>query len=133
DESEFSEEENDSEEENEGMVVETNKNIDAVTMALAAADAIGNKSVEFPRGHKVDEIADGLKELDMEHYDDDDDKGIDIFGNGSVSGFYNPSSDMGRYPPAVDDDEDEIEDMTIKPSDSIIVCARNEDEVSHLE
>ncbi|XP_059066869.1 uncharacterized WD repeat-containing protein C17D11.16 isoform X2 [Cryptomeria japonica] len=132
DDNESSEEDNNSEEENEGMVVETNKSKDAVAMALAAADAIGNKSVEFPRELKVDEIADGLKELDMEHYDDDD-EGIDIFGNGSVGGFYCPSSDMGKYPSAVDDDEDEIEDMTIKPSDQIIICARNEDEVSHLE
>ncbi|MCO5610246.1 hypothetical protein L7F22_064482 [Adiantum nelumboides] len=31
------------------------------------------------------------------------------------------------------DDEDEIEDMTIKPSDLLILTARNEDDVSHLE
>lgn len=32
-----------------------------------------------------------------------------------------------------DEDEEEIEDMTIKPTDAVIVCARNEDEVNHLE
>lgn len=32
-----------------------------------------------------------------------------------------------------EDDDEEIEDMTIKPTDAVIVCARNEDEVSHLE
>lgn len=33
----------------------------------------------------------------------------------------------------MDDDEEEIEDMVIKPTDAVIVCARNEDDVSHLE
>jgi periodic tryptophan protein 1 len=32
-----------------------------------------------------------------------------------------------------DDDEEEIEDLTIKPTDAIILCARNEDEVNLLD
>uniref|UniRef100_A0A0D6R4C8 Anaphase-promoting complex subunit 4-like WD40 domain-containing protein n=1 Tax=Araucaria cunninghamii TaxID=56994 RepID=A0A0D6R4C8_ARACU len=123
----------DSEEENEGMVVETNKNIDEVAKALAAANAIGSKSAEFPREQNVDDIADGLKELDMDNYDDED-EGIDIFGTGSVGSCYYASNDMDPYiVDQDDDDEDEIEDMTIKPSDLIILSARNEDDVSHLE
>lgn len=32
-----------------------------------------------------------------------------------------------------DDDSEDLDDMTIKPEDAVIVCARNEDDVSHLE
>lgn len=32
-----------------------------------------------------------------------------------------------------DYDSEEIEDMIIKPTDSVVICARNEDEVNHLE
>lgn len=32
-----------------------------------------------------------------------------------------------------DDDSEELEDMIINPTDSVIVCARNEDDVSLLE
>lgn len=32
-----------------------------------------------------------------------------------------------------DDDEEELEDMIIHPTDSVIVCARNEDDISLLE
>lgn len=32
-----------------------------------------------------------------------------------------------------DADSEELEDITINPTDSVIVCARNEDDVSVLE
>lgn len=32
-----------------------------------------------------------------------------------------------------DDDSDDLEDMVINPTDSIIVYAYNEDDVSHIE
>lgn len=123
----------DSDEENEEMDTETDKNTDAVAKALAAADALGNQSADFQRQRKVDDIANGLKELDMDHYDDED-EGIDIFGSGSLGNCYYPANDMDPYlVEQDDDDEDEIEDMRIKPSDLIILSARNEDDVSHLE
>lgn len=49
------------------MDVEPNKQGDEVAQALTVADAIGKGSTE-----KCDEITIGLKELDMEHYDDED-------------------------------------------------------------
>ena len=35
--------------------------------------------------------------------------------------------------PFQSEDEEEIEDMTINPTDLILLTARNEDDVSHLE
>ncbi|KAJ8644551.1 hypothetical protein MRB53_006299 [Persea americana] len=84
-------------------------------------------------GNNFEDITDGLKELDMEHYDEEDD-GIQVFRSELGDAYY-PSNDMDPYMKDKDDDDDEeeIEDMVIKPTDAVIVCARNEDDVSHLE
>ncbi|WOL16521.1 hypothetical protein Cni_G25308 [Canna indica] len=120
----------DSEEEGDDMDVDTSKGEDEVSHALAAAEALSNN-----QGDKSDlhNIADALRELDMDHYDEEDD-GIELFSTGLGDTYY-PSNDMDPYLKNndEDDDDEEIEDMTIKPTDSVIVCARNEDEVSHLE
>lgn len=56
------------------MDVEADEEPDEVAQALAAADAIGksSKSIGFQ------DIADGLRELDMDNYDEEDD-GIFIY------------------------------------------------------
>ncbi|XP_042411551.1 uncharacterized WD repeat-containing protein C17D11.16-like [Zingiber officinale] len=121
-------------EEGEDMDVDASIEEDEVVHALAAAKALSNKADKssscFP------DIADSLRELDMDHYDDEDD-GIELFSTGLGNSYY-PSNDMDPYLKNKDDDDDdedddEIEDMTIEPTDAVIVCARNEDEVSHLE
>lgn len=58
------------------MEVEAVEEPDEVAKALAAADAIGksSKSIGF------EDIADGLRELDMDNYDEEDD-GISIFSS----------------------------------------------------
>ncbi|XP_074558735.1 uncharacterized protein LOC141814695 [Curcuma longa] len=122
-------------EEGEDMDVDASIEEDEVVHALAAAKALSNKGDKssscFP------DIADGLRELDMDHYDEEDD-GIELFSTGLGNSYY-PSNDMDPYlqnkddDDDDDDDDDEIEDMTIQPTDAVIVCARNEDEVSHLE
>lgn len=106
----------------------------AVSTALAAASALGATTSQ-PNGHKSHEemLADGLAELDMDHYDEED-EGVEIFGNGGLGAAYYPSNKDDPYLVDKNDDEDEeIEDMTIKDSDLIILTARNEDDVSHLE
>ncbi|XP_008392401.3 uncharacterized protein LOC126599549 [Malus sylvestris] len=116
------------------MDVETPKQGDQVSQALEVAKALGRAPKVTEPGAKFDDIADGLRELDMEHYDDEDD-GIDVFSSG-VGDLYYPSNDMDPYlKKEKDDDEDseDSDDMTINPSDAVIVCARNEDEVSQLE
>uniref|UniRef100_A0A7C9CL02 Uncharacterized protein n=1 Tax=Opuntia streptacantha TaxID=393608 RepID=A0A7C9CL02_OPUST len=96
---------------------------DEVALASVAAEAVGKDS---------NDIADALKELDMDHYDDDND-GIDVFSKGLGDAYY-PSNEMDPYLKDKDDnDSEEEEDMTIKADDSIIVCARNEDDISQLD
>ncbi|KAJ4798261.1 Transducin/WD40 repeat-like superfamily protein [Rhynchospora pubera] len=107
----------------------------AVSQALAAAKALNNDQEGDQSSAFVQNISDGLRELDMDHYDDED-GGIDIFGKGVD--LYYPSNDMDPYlkentEENADDEEEEIEDMTIKPTDAVILCARVEDEVNLLE
>ncbi|ERN03311.1 hypothetical protein AMTR_s00003p00233250 [Amborella trichopoda] len=104
--------------------------LDEVTAALVAADAIGRNSGDRTGTSKVQDITGGLLELDMDHYDDED-EGIDFFGSGSLRDIIDPSNDP--YLKDKDDDDEEIEDMRIEPTDAIIICACNEDDVSHLE
>ncbi|RXH80957.1 hypothetical protein DVH24_004871 [Malus domestica] len=118
-------------EDNDGeMDVETPTQGDQVSQALEVAKALGRAPKVTEPGTKFDDIADGLRELDMEHYDDEDD-GIDVFSSG-VGDLYYPSNDMDPYlKKEKDDDEDseDSDDVTINPSDAVIVCARNEDEI----
>ncbi|KAJ8565013.1 hypothetical protein K7X08_001473 [Anisodus acutangulus] len=105
------------------------KDDDEVAVALSAADALGKATQVASLG--TDDITDGLKELDMDNYDDDED-GIELFGSG-LKDLYYPSNDMDPYLKDKDNDSEEDDDMIIRPDDSIIVCASNEDDVSHLE
>lgn len=108
----------------------------AVATALAAAAALG-ATVSRPTNRQKsceETLADGLAELDMDHYDEEDEEGVEIFGNGGLGAAYYPSNEDDPYlVEKDDDDEEEIEDMTIKDSDLIVLTARNEDDVSHLE
>ncbi|KAF3324006.1 WD repeat-containing protein C17D11.16 [Carex littledalei] len=120
-------------EDEEEMDVDTGEG-DEVSQAHAAANAL-NKDQDGQSSVVVQSISDGLRELDMDHYDDED-EGIEIFGKGVD--LYYPSNDMDPYlkkdkEENEDDDDEEIEDMTIKPTDAVILCARNEDEVNLLE
>ncbi|KAL2471293.1 Transducin/WD40 repeat-like superfamily protein [Abeliophyllum distichum] len=103
---------------------------DEVAHALAAANALGMASKST--NPETEGIADALKELDMDGYDEEDD-GVELFGSG-LGNLYYPSNEADPYLKNDDDDDsEEEEDTTIKPEDSVIVCARNEDDVSHLE
>ncbi|KAL5720194.1 hypothetical protein ACHQM5_012881 [Ranunculus cassubicifolius] len=115
-------------EQDEGMEIDATRKINEVSQALAAADAIGKNSESTNFG--TIDITDGLRELNMDDYDNEED-GVELFGGlGDV--YYKNEPDP--YLKDDDDDEDEeIEDMTIKPSDAVIVCASNEDDVSQLQ
>ncbi|CAI9784857.1 unnamed protein product [Fraxinus pennsylvanica] len=103
---------------------------DEVAHAMAAANALGKASKST--NPETDSIADALKELDMDYYDEEDD-GVELFGSG-LGNLYYPSNDVDPYlKDNEDDDSEEEEDTTIKPEDAVLVCARNEDDVSHLE
>ncbi|XP_078444251.1 putative WD repeat-containing protein C17D11.16 isoform X2 [Wolffia australiana] len=117
------------------MELDTSKLSEEAAQALAAAKALTqDKGSKSSSGFQ--DISDALRELDMEHYDDEED-GVELFGNGIGDAFY-ASNDTDPYLNKNDDDDDdeedeEIEDVTIKQTDAVIVCARSEDEVGHLE
>ncbi|XP_074285024.1 uncharacterized protein LOC141610705 [Silene latifolia] len=119
------EEEDEEEEEEEGdMDVDAAKGADEVALASAAAEALGKDS---------NDIADALGELDMDNYDDDEDDGIEVFSKGLGDAYY-PSNELDPYlKDNADEDSEEEADMIIKAEDSVIVCARNDEELSHLE
>ncbi|KAB8766454.1 hypothetical protein FH972_026614 [Carpinus fangiana] len=92
-----------------------------------------------------------LKEFDLEHYDDDDDplamsdgeggaRGGDAMGMfGSVKNLaYHTSNTEDPYitlPAGAngEQDEEEREELQIMPTDNLVLAARVEDEVAHLE
>ncbi|EYU20577.1 hypothetical protein ABFS82_08G084500 [Erythranthe guttata] len=123
-------EESEDEETEENMNVDELKQDDELARALSAADALG-KASSSSKG-VTDSLTNALKELDMDKYDEEED-GVELFGSG-LANLYYPSNDVDPYLKDKDeDDSEEEEDITIKPEDAVIVCARNEDDVSHLE
>ncbi|XP_031251683.1 periodic tryptophan protein 1 homolog [Pistacia vera] len=120
-----------SEEDGEDTDIEDVEQTDEVSQALAVADALGKTSKKNSEA-KLDDIADGLKELDMDHYDDED-EGVELFSRG-IGDLYYPSNQMDPHLKDKDDeDSEDLEDLVINANDAVIVCARNEDDVSHLE
>ncbi|VVB12529.1 unnamed protein product [Arabis nemorensis] len=106
--------------EDEEEVEEDGNQISEVDHAKAVAEAFGKSSKsKTSTSMEVDEVAEGLKELDMDNYDEEDD-GIELFSSG-LGDLYYPSNEMDPY----------LKDVA--PTDSVIICARNEDEISHLE
>lgn len=118
-------------EEDVDMDIDASNEVDEVSIARAAARALGKGNTSSAN---FQDITDGLQELDMDNYDEEDD-GIELFSTGLGDAFY-PSNDMDPYLKNKDDDDDDDEESegnTIKPTDAVIICARNDDELSHLE
>lgn len=89
------------------------------------------------RRHSI-EIDEDLKEYDLEHYDDDDDgdgQPMAMFGNVKSLAYYE-SNDDDPYITLKDDPEDEEqerEDLQILATDNLLLAAKVEDELAHLE
>ncbi|MEW5302848.1 MAG: hypothetical protein WDW36_005591 [Sanguina aurantia] len=128
----------------------------AVARAKAAAAAIkasggggGGRGREAAAGtsdgpSETDVLEAALKELDMDHYDDDVDGQASIvarvLGNSSRGdlGYNGGGPDGDPYitlgPTGGEaDSDDEIDDFTIRPTDLVILAARTEDDVSNME
>ncbi|XP_057440877.1 uncharacterized WD repeat-containing protein C17D11.16 [Lotus japonicus] len=122
------EEESDNEDE---MVDEgdtsNNKHSEEVAQALAVANAIGKTSTD-----QYDDIALALKALNMDNYDDEED-GVELFSSGVGDLYYGSNEEDPYIKDKNDDDEEELEDLIIHPTDSVIVCARYEDDLNLLE
>jgi len=79
-----------------------------------------------------------MAELNMDNYDDDEgeDGGMrGIFGNTNPGMAYYGADQEDPYIQlsAVKDEDSEAEDFEIRGDDYILLAARNEDDVSHLE
>ncbi|XP_076936945.1 uncharacterized protein LOC143604307 [Bidens hawaiensis] len=112
-----------SEEGDEDMNVDASKQSAEIEQALGAANALGGSS--FP------DIADGLRELNMDDYDNEDDA-VDIFGAG-IGDTYYPSNALDPYfKDANDEDSEEAENMIITSEDAVVVCAHNKNDIGEL-
>ncbi|GMY22606.1 periodic tryptophan protein 1 like [Fagus crenata] len=84
-----------SDEDDEEMDVDAAKEAGEVAQALEVADALGRTSNIAKSKTSFDNIGDGLRELDMENYDEEDD-GIELFSSG-LGDMYYPSNDLDPY------------------------------------
>ncbi|KAI0146521.1 WD40-repeat-containing domain protein [Pestalotiopsis sp. NC0098] len=115
----------------------------------AAANAVGdvteatsNLSVKSEKkaAEAVNIDDDDLKEYDLEHYDDDDEdqpegQKMDMFGNVKSLAYYESNKDDPyiKIPAGENDDEDEREELQILATDNLLLAAKVEDELAHLE
>ncbi|KAM3334970.1 hypothetical protein ACQJBY_029404 [Aegilops geniculata] len=105
-----------------------------VAQAKAAAEALGKTG----SGGAVGGVSHGLEELHMEDYDDEDDEPELLSAGGRGDLYYenneeDPHLIRNNDDDDGDEDDEEIEDMAIKLTDMLIVCAHNEDEFNSLQ
>ena len=107
-------------------------------------DSVKNeKEIESSDDDLADD--DDLKEYDMEHYDDEPD-GVEmedeagphdsIFGNIKGLAYHTDNKDdpyITLPENGAESDDDEREELQILPTDNLVLAARIEDEVAHLE
>lgn len=109
----------------------------AKAKAMAAAVASSRSGAAAGASSNAGGLEDALRELDMEHYDDSDDDETAVINRVlGTSGKGRLEYTEGDDPYVTlheDDDASEKEDFTIRPTDLIILSAKNEDDVSNLE
>ncbi|KAI1397641.1 WD40 repeat-like protein [Hypoxylon fuscum] len=81
-----------------------------------------------------------LKKYDLEHYDDDEDEAaqgqrMDMFGNIKSLAYYesNKEDPYITIPDGEDDEDDDREELQILATDNLLLAAKVEDELAHLE
>ncbi|KAI0842229.1 WD40 repeat-like protein [Hypoxylon sp. FL0890] len=87
----------------------------------------------------IDIDDDDLKEYDLEHYDDDEEDAegqrMDMFGNIKSLAYYESNKDDPyiTIPDGEDDEDDDREELQILATDNLLLAAKVEDELAHLE
>ena len=112
-----------------------------VAAAIASNRSAGGASTSGTGKKGSDDLEAAMRELDMDHYDDSDDEGALINRVLGTSGRARLDYAPGDADPfltldandAGDDDDSEVEDYTLRPTDLIVLAAKNEDDVSSLE
>ncbi|KAJ9227421.1 hypothetical protein DTO169C6_62 [Paecilomyces variotii] len=84
-----------------------------------------------------DDDDDDLKEYDLDHYDsdpvDEDGEEITMFGNVKSLAYHKPHEKDPYLVIPEGEDEEEREELQILPTDNLLLAAKVEDEVAHLE
>lgn len=111
-----------------------------VAQAKAMAAAVKAKPTESKDGQAT-ALEDPLAELHMEDYDTDDageemntETASRLFGSGNPGlSYYKSNHQDPNISHQGGEDDSEAEDFEVQASDFVILAARNEDEVSHIE
>lgn len=79
-----------------------------------------------------------MKEYDLDHYDsdpvDEDGEQATMFGNVRSLAYHQPGEeDPYLVLPEAEDEDDEREELQIMPTDNLLIAAKVEDEVAHME
>ncbi|KAG1675126.1 hypothetical protein FOA52_003349 [Chlamydomonas sp. UWO 241] len=109
---------------------------EAVRGAKAAAAAIqGKRKNKRGAAAPTDAIEAGLRELDMDNYDNEDDVGVvaRLLGGLGDEALDEDGDPYITLPDGGGGTDSEDEDYEIKPTDLLILAARHEDDVSNLE
>eukprot|EP00201_Polytomella_parva_P003947 CAMPEP_0175075882 /NCGR_PEP_ID=MMETSP0052_2-20121109/22343_1 /TAXON_ID=51329 ORGANISM="Polytomella parva, Strain SAG 63-3" /NCGR_SAMPLE_ID=MMETSP0052_2 /ASSEMBLY_ACC=CAM_ASM_000194 /LENGTH=264 /DNA_ID=CAMNT_0016344809 /DNA_START=34 /DNA_END=825 /DNA_ORIENTATION=- len=108
---------------------------DSEAKAISRAKAVASSFKADQDNNTADAIEKGLKELDMDNYDnsDDEDNVANRVYNSTATDVMYAAGEKDPYITKDDDSESEVEDFTIKDSDLVLLCCKNEDEVSNLE
>ncbi|KAI1326189.1 WD40 repeat-like protein [Xylariaceae sp. FL0255] len=100
------------------------------------------KDVGVPKESNTEDINindDDLKEYDLEHYDDDEEDAqgqrMDMFGNIKSLAYYESNKDDPyiTIPDEQDQEDDDREELQILATDNLLLAAKVEDELAHLE
>ncbi|XDG06676.1 hypothetical protein ABKA04_006291 [Annulohypoxylon sp. FPYF3050] len=104
-----------------------------------AGDSNEKPSSENGDAEDIDIDDDDLKKYDLEHYDDDDEEAegqsMDMFGNIKSLAYYESNKDDPyiTIPEGEADDDDDREELQILATDNLLLAAKVEDELAHLE
>ncbi|KAI1810190.1 WD40 repeat-like protein [Poronia punctata] len=106
------------------------------------AETAGKTSKSASKETKAGEIDindEDLKEYDLEHYDDDEDdpqgQRMDMFGNIKSLAYYesNKEDPYITIPDEEDQENEDREELQILATDNLLLAAKVEDELAHLE
>ena len=115
---------------------------EAAKASAETTNGSAKKEKKSKRSKEEEEDADDdLKEYDLDNYDNDVDAEENAESNGTLGMFSNIKSlayyESNEEDPFItlkdDEDDDEREELEIMDSDNMILAARIEDEVAHLE
>ncbi|KAK6070002.1 WD domain-containing protein [Seiridium cupressi] len=102
--------------------------------------SMGETKTQKKNSDAIDIDDDDLKEYDLEHYDDDEEgqpegQKMDMFGNVKSLAYYESNKDDPyiTIPEGQDDEDEDREELQILATDNLLLAAKVEDELAHLE